>query len=256
MNEHPHRILLTNLGYARGINGSMAHHLRYMHRNLWCAPRTQRKVLSALKALIDTQDVDICGLLEIDTGSFPSGGINQLNLLQDAQYNYAHAENKYAINSPLRRLPFTVGKSNGFIARRPYPFKELSFQCGTKRLIYRVELEPALLLYFTHFSLSQPIRERQLRELFDLADRSEGEVILMGDFNILTGLSEIEPLLKVRPLTLMNDPGTHTFLFHHRQLVLDLCICSNSVARRATLEVIPQPYSDHAALLLDVPPGG
>jgi len=238
------------MGYARGINGTLGQHMRYAARHVWSRPGVQKRVLALLKALIHQREVDICCLLEVDTGSFGSHGMNQLNALMDEEYRYADAQSKYGTESRHHRAPLTAGKSNGFIARRDYPFETLYFTVGTKRLIYRVRLGAGLTLYFTHFSLKRAVRERQLYELFELADGTEGEVILMGDFNVLTGLDEVRPLLATRPLTLLNDPAVHTFVFHRRRLVLDLCIASKSLAARASLEVIPQPYSDHAALLL------
>ena len=247
-----HRILLSNLGYARGLNGSMLHHMALGYRHLWCPPGVQMHTLAALKALIRQQAPDICCLLEIENGASPSSRLNHLELLKDAEYFFSDAENKYAPNSRLRQSHFTSGKSNGFIARREYDFQKLYFSHGTKRLIYSVELEPELTLFFTHFSLTHKIRQRQLEELFDLADKTEGEVIMMGDFNLLKGLDEVLPLLLPRKLTLLNDPELHTFLLYRRRLVLDLCICSESLAEKAKLHVLPQPYSDHAALLLEL----
>jgi hypothetical protein len=80
--------------------------------------------------------------------------------------------------------------------------------------------------------------------------REEGEVIFLGDFNILSGLEEITPLLDHGRFVLLNQQDIPTFFFHKRKLVLDLCVCSRTIGKKAVLKVIPQPYSDHAALIL------
>ena len=51
-------------------------------------------------------------------------------------------------------------------------------------------------------------------------------------------------------IVLLNKEDVPTFTFHQRQLVLDLCLCTPGIAERADLRVVPQPYSDHAALVV------
>lgn len=246
------RILLSNLGYARGFSGSLREHLGLMHRHLWCPPGVQRRVLKHFRALMARTHPDICCLLEIDTGSFTSAGVNQLDLLKDEEYPFADSENKYHPDSYLRRQPFMRGKSNGFVARRAYDFVKLYFARGTKRLIYQVRIMPGVTLFFTHFSLNADVRKAQLAEMQTLARKETGEVILLGDFNVLQGLDELKPLLLATDFRLMNDPTVPTFFFYRHRLTLDLCLCSPALAERTTLEVIPQAFSDHAALLVEI----
>jgi endonuclease/exonuclease/phosphatase family metal-dependent hydrolase len=250
----PQRILLSNLGYARGFSGALAGHAGFLHRHVWCSPRVQRRVLSHFRSLMQRAKPDLCCLLEIDTGSFTSAGVNQLAELESPDYPFSDAENKYLETSPLRKIAFTRGKSNGLIARREYPFRKLYFGCGTKRLIYQVELPGGVTLFFTHFSLTQDIRARQLMEMAELVARADGEVMLLGDFNVLQGLHELSPLLAHTGMKLMNDANIPTFIFHRRHLTLDLCLCSPSLAARTQVEVVPQSYSDHAALLIEIRP--
>jgi endonuclease/exonuclease/phosphatase family metal-dependent hydrolase len=93
-----------------------------------------------------------------------------------------------------------------------------------------------------------------LQQLAQLLQSTPGEVVLMGDFNILTGFGELAPLTEGAGLRLLNREDEVTFRFHRRHLILDLCLCSPSLAERCHLRVIPQPFSDHAALLLDIYP--
>lgn len=251
MNE-PLRILLSNVGYARGINGTLAAHLLHAHRHVWCPPGVQCDVMGALKGIIRHTNPDLCCLLEVDTGSANSAGINQLTYLQDADYPFIHAENKYQVGSRRQRAYFSRGKSHALMGKRAFPYTLHYFSHGTKRLIYRVDLDERTHLLFTHFSLYAKVRQRQFAEIATLAERTDGEVMVLGDFNVLTGLHEITPLLNSSNLVLMNDESIPTFLFHRRNLTLDLCLCSPGLAQRTQVHIIPQPFSDHEALLAEV----
>ena len=77
---------------------------------------------------------------------------------------------------------------------------------------------------------------------------------MLGDFNIHSGFSELAPLLHENNLVLRNKEDAPTFRFHTVRLPLDLCICSHGIAARTELKIIPQPYSDHEALLLTIKP--
>jgi endonuclease/exonuclease/phosphatase family metal-dependent hydrolase len=247
-----YKILLSNLGYARGIGGKFSHHLLYMHRHLYCSPAVQKHSLWQLAKLIAREDPDICCFVEIDKGSFTSAGFNQLQTLIDAKYAYFDIENKYAPTSHLRSFFMTRGKSNAFLAKRHFPHDKIYFARGTKRLVYRIAIEPRLTLFFAHFSLTRAVRDSQILEVRRLMSHTDGEVVFLGDFNILSGLSELEPLLGDGRFVLLNREDAPTFTFHRRRLVLDLCICTPAIAAQARLKVVPQPYSDHAALVVEV----
>jgi hypothetical protein len=85
-----------------------------------------------------------------------------------------------------------------------------------------------------------------------LISEVSGEVMVLADFNIMGGFSELAHLLEGRGMVILNDENEPTFFFHRRKKVLDLCVCTVGLAERCTMKVIPQPFSDHAALLIDV----
>lgn len=249
---HPTKILMSNLGYARGINGCLAHHVRYAHRHVFCNQVVQQQALDQLAAIMQEEEPDICCFVEIDNGSFDTARFNQLEHLLTDDYPAYDVENKYGQGSILRTLAFTRGKSNAFIARKRYPHEKIYFTHGTKRLIYKIHITSGLTLFFAHFSLKQKVRQKQLEQTRDLMHNTEGEVIFMGDFNILNGIGELDPLLQDEGLVLLNSPDMPTFTFHRRKLMLDLCLCTPEIAARTKLRIIPQPYSDHAALVAEV----
>ncbi|MCH2546298.1 MAG: endonuclease/exonuclease/phosphatase family protein [Alphaproteobacteria bacterium] len=251
----PLKILMSNLGYARGINGCLAHHVRYAHRHVYCSQLVQTQALDQLAEIMREEIPDICCFVEIDNGSFDTSRFNQFEHILNDEYPHYDIENKYGHNSILRNLAFTRGKSNAFISRDELAYEKIHFTYGTKKLIYKITLEENLTLFFAHFSLKKPVRKLQLEQTRDLMHETPGEVIFMGDFNVLTGLDELHPLTHDEGLILMNKHDAPTFTFHKRQLVLDLCLCTPEIAKRTQLRVIPQPYSDHAALFAEVQRG-
>lgn len=244
------RIFMSNLGYLRGINGCLQSHIRYAHRHFYCSPGAQEASLKQLVQLIDQTEPDICCFVEIDKGSANLKNFNQLERLASERYPFFDIENKYGPLSRLRSLPLTRGKSNGFIANREMPYEKIFFTHGTKRLIYKVTLKPQLTLFFAHFSLKKAVRAEQLLQTRQIIHDTPGDIIFLGDFNIHSGFGELAPLMHENNLVLMNQENVPTFRFHTSRLPLDLCICSQNIAKNAELKIIPQPFSDHEALLL------
>ena len=75
------KILFSNIGYAKGIDGTLWQHLSRAGRYLYCRVPTQTLVLGQLKAIIDLEQPDLCCFVEIDSGSLHSAYVNQLKLL-------------------------------------------------------------------------------------------------------------------------------------------------------------------------------
>lgn len=244
------KILFSNIGYATGINGSFHHHVSKVLRHAHQTVDMQRSVLDQFARIVEREAPDLCCMVELDQGSIHSGHYNQIEALTSAPYPCFDIADKYGPDSPIAKLPFHMGKSNGFIARRPYTFERLYFAHGTKRLIYKLALKPGLTLFFAHFSLKAKVRTLQFGEMRGLAEAAGGEVIVLGDFNTLTGLAELAPLTAGNGLRLLNRPGEPTFRFLGWQHTLDLCLCSPSLEPSLQLHLIPQPFSDHCALLI------
>lgn len=243
-------ILMSNLGYLRGINGCLAHHFRYAYRHVYCSRNVQEACIRQVMGIIAEANPDICCFVEIDKGSAKLGKFNQLEALASEQYGFFDIENKYGPLSRLRTLPLTRGKSNGFLSKTKYPYAKIFFTHGTKRLIYKITLEPHVTLFFAHFSLKKVTRMQQLIQVGEIVKETPGEVIFLGDFNIHSGFGELAPLLDDNNLVLLNREEEPTFRFHKTYLPLDLCLCSRGLMDRLQLKIIPQPYSDHEALLL------
>lgn len=247
-----YKIMFSNIGYAKGINGYLHQHILNANRYFYCSRNVQQKVLQQLKSLINREAPDVCCLVEVDEGSIHSGYHNQLEALCDQHYRFHDIASKYGEHGLLRHLPLHRGKCNGFIAKQPFPFQRLYFSHGAKRLIYHIRLAETIHLFFAHFSLQEKIRAKQFSELASLVRNMTGDIIILGDFNIMKGFKELAPLLHQTSLILLNREAENTFRFHRQQRVLDLCICSEKLAKNAVLTVLEQTFSDHKALLLEV----
>jgi endonuclease/exonuclease/phosphatase family metal-dependent hydrolase len=240
------RILFSNIGYARGIDGSLWQHISR------CPIPSQQQVLMQLKNIIQTEHPDLCCFVEIDSGSRASAGLNQLAFIQDDSYIFSDIADKYGADNWRGRLPLHSGKSSAFLSKTTLPFDRLYFKNGSKRLIHGVLLPDGITLFFCHFSLSRTIRRMQFAEMAHLAKQRTGPVIIMADFNIHSGFSELQPLLEEADLDVLSDEQHPTFTFHRHQMALDLCLCSRSLRERVDLRIIPQPFSDHAAIVADL----
>lgn len=244
------KILFSNLGYARGIDGSLWHHVSRIGRHFYCPVSPQQLVLSQLKAVMDQEQPDLCCFVEIDKGAMHSAYFNQMDALKDDTYRYSDIANKYGADYWLSRLPFHASKCNGFLAKKDFSHKKLFFKAGRKRLIYRLSLPNDIAVYFAHFSLQEHIRTKQFEELQDHIKQDGRPSIVLADFNIFRGFSELTSFIDATAFRLLNRDNEYTFRFHKKNHVLDLCLCSPELAERIELKIIPQPYSDHAALFL------
>ncbi len=246
------RILFSNIGYAKGIDGSLQQHITRFGRNFYCKIPIQEQTLSQLKTIIETEAPDLCCLVEVDKGSFQSAYFNQIEALIDKNYHFHDIADKYGENSVMGRMPMHKGRSNAFLAKKPLEFQRLYFTNGTKRLIYQITLDNNITVFFAHFSLEKSVRALQFKEIRLLIQKTEGNIILLADFNIMQGFGELKPLLDGTNLKILNDEDHPTFTFHRRKLALDLCLCSENLLPHIDLKIIPQNFSDHAALLVSL----
>jgi endonuclease/exonuclease/phosphatase family metal-dependent hydrolase len=247
-----HKVLFSNIGYAKGIDGTLWQHISRAGRYLYCAVSTQTLVLGQLKAIIKQESPDLCCFVEIDTGSLGSAYLNQVQFILDEDYRFFDVANKYAKGNWRQYMPLSKGRSNAFISKQELVFDRLYFKHGTKRLMYRVVLPNNVHVFFAHFSLDRNVRVRQFEEVRGMIEQCPGDAVLLADFNIMYGFSELEPLLKDSNLRLLSREEDHTFLFHNNRLALDLCVCTAPLLNRIMLKVVDQPFSDHQALLVEI----
>lgn len=234
------KMLLLNLGYCTGLNGSLFQYLSNFYRYIFLPSKIEENVLHNLSQLIHEEHPDLICLIEIEQGKQISGVINK-------EYSFYDIETKYGKDSFLRKLPFFKNKSNAFLSRHKISFKKHFLKNGTKKLLYELSLPENIKLIFMHFSLSRKVREKQFDEL-DLLFKNVKNKIICGDFNIFGGFSEIDRLIKKSKLRLAQKEPT--FPAFNPKRPLDLFLCSKNL--KIKTRVLNKQLSDHLPVLMEL----
>ncbi len=85
------RLLVYNIRYATGTGP--AFHLPVPGAGYL---RSNRQVLEDITRFIESQDADVVGLVEVDTGSIRTGMVNQAEFIANALGHYSTYQCKYA----------------------------------------------------------------------------------------------------------------------------------------------------------------
>jgi endonuclease/exonuclease/phosphatase family metal-dependent hydrolase len=245
------RIVYANLGYSRAIDGSLGHHVRRAHRHLFTTERVQRRALNHVRERLDALQPDLACFVEIDRGSFNNGFLDQMRLLADERHTTVRIDNKYGADKHFRRLSVSRGKSNAFLATRPIRYAARYLSAGKKRLVYDIEIEGVRVLA-AHLSLRYRIRCLQIGELARWVAEREGPTVVVGDFNLFRGASELAPLLGSGRLVHANADSGPTFRLGPYRATLDTCLVSRDLIDSCRVSILDQPFSDHQMIRLDI----
>lgn len=240
---HTHRILLLNLGYETGLDGSLKGYLTQSWRYLHTPENVLRSVREGFQTLIAQVQPDICCVLEMH---------HDLTLLKTfAAYHCRHVDTKYGNGSVLKRLPFFRDNCNGIFTMDRLPCVARQFRHGTKKLLYDVKIGKDFSLLVSHFSLHASVRQQQFQEIAELvADRKH--TIVCGDFNDFGGCKELNGLLKETNLRIVRPPHGGTFPACHPRRPLDLFLCSKDIKHVHAAILKDVHLSDHLPVLLTV----
>lgn len=244
------RVLLSNVAYGRGLTGSLVDQVLRAYRHLYTRPSVRAGVVEDVRRLVDATRPDVAGFIEVDRRLARGPSLDRLLSVLAPTHPHHDVANKYFEGPGSHRIPFLGRNCNAFCSTRPLEFERVYLPSGIKRLVHKITLAPRLTLFFAHLSLRRTVRLAQIADLRALLEATPGEHVLMGDFNVFSGLDEIAPLLADEHLVLLNDVERTTHRFHRTHRVLDLALASPGLVDRSTLEVHHQPYSDHDALLL------
>lgn len=239
------RLLLYNIRYGVGAGASMHMPLPgagYLLGN--------QSVLPDITKFIKSQDPDIVGLIEVDTGSIRSRGVNQAEVIADELGMSSSYETKYGANSINQLLPIVRKQGNAFLAApriRDETFHY--FDTGVKRLIIELELDNVA-IFLVHLSLKYRHRHLQLRRLFDLIETKEKPVIVAGDFNTFWGQNEIYLFMCAAGLRSANVDSLPSYPSRSPRKELDFVLYQEGI--HVTHFEIPQVrHSDHLPLICD-----
>lgn len=240
------RLVLYNIRYAAG--GS-----KHFHRpipGIAYLRRTDRN-LQQLISFFTELDPDVIGLVEVDMGSYRTvTGRNQAEMIAEAlDHDHIH-ECKYREGSWHRWMPILKDQGNAIITRHNIEHDRYHFFAhGVKRLIIELATDE-FSLFLVHLSLGYRTRQRQLRFLQTLVNKSDRPVLVAGDFNTFLGEAELYAFLNGSGLRSANLRGLPTHPSHKPHRELDFIFHDE----RIDIEHFDIPavqFSDHLPLVCD-----
>ena len=239
------RLLLYNIRYATGTGP--AFHLPLPGAGYL---RSNRQVLEQITGFIKSEDPDIVGLVEVDTGSIRTGMLNQAEFIGNQLGHYSIYECKYGVESLNALVPIVRKQGNAFLAApRIHGERFHYFDTGIKRLIIELELEDAV-IFLVHLSLKYRHRQAQLRTLHDLVVASTKPVLVAGDFNTFWGDHEIYLFMQASGLKSANTSGQPSYPSHNPRRELDFILYTQGIEVTG-FHVPAVRFSDHLPLVCD-----
>lgn len=239
------RLLIYNIAYGTGAATDGFRQIFTIHRYL----RTSRSHLDRIVEFIDQSAADVVGLVEVDTGSYRTRHVNQVEVVANHLKHFHHSSNKYGRNSIGRAIPFLKDHANAILTRDTINASAFHyFPVGFKKLIIEVEVR-GVKIFLVHLALKKRVRERQLTHLANLAS-DEGPVIIAGDFNTFKGELEIDNLRDRLGLSNPNRDNLPTYPSWDPKRQLDFILCSKSI-KVNNFQVGDVRYSDHLPVILD-----
>lgn len=231
------RFLLYNIRYGTGPR---------LHNYV----RSSKDNLAKIGSFINNLEPDLVGLVEVDHGSYRTGGANQAELLAGELGHYHSHSIKYEENSFWRRIPVLKQQGNAFLARDRIRNETFHFfRHGMKRLVIELELDH-LVVYLVHLALGAKARQHQLSDLYDLIKSTKKPCLVAGDFNLHWGEQEINLFLAATGLQNANRSNLPTYPSHNPRRHLDFILHSEQIDV-CRFEVPRVKYSDHLPLLVD-----
>jgi endonuclease/exonuclease/phosphatase family metal-dependent hydrolase len=236
--EYPVRFMLYNIRYATGgkpWNGYLS--------------RTQRN-LDEIVGYVKSQDPDILGLVEVDSGSYRTGRQNQAEIMAQALGHYHCYKSKYAESHWCQWLPVLNKQGNAFLTRDTVHNERFHyFDRGFKKLVIELELEN-LTIFLVHLALGAKVRLHQLHQLYTLVKGTPKPHIVAGDFNVLWGDHEIDLFLAATGLCNPNRDCLPSFPSWAPKRHLDFILHSPGI--RVSHFTVPRvTYSDHLPVVCD-----
>lgn len=239
------RLLLYNIRYGLGL-GAALH---------WPLPGAgyvlgNRRNLQRIIDFIKSQDPDIVGLIEVDTGSIRTGSVNQADAIAKALGHYSVYHCKYGAKSLNQHLPIVRKQGNAFLAAPRVQGERFHyFETGIKRLIIELELDDVA-VFLVHLSLKYRHRHAQLHHLHDLVVASRKPVLIAGDFNTFWGEHEIYLFMKATKLRSANARGLPSYPSRSPRRELDFVLYGDGI-RVTNFSIPPVHFSDHLPLVCD-----
>ena len=240
------KFLVYNIAYGTGAPKNRLDQVFGLHRYLHTTRRHLEKVIDCIAG----REPDVCGLLEVDNGSFRTGYLNQGELIARALHQSVYGAVKYAPGSISRKIPILRRQSNLFLTReklQPCAFHYLPR--GMKRLALEIEVN-GIRFFLLHLSLRRRIRQSQLNTLAELLKPLDRPFIIGGDFNVFAGTEELKNFMKILALQSANAAGRPTFPAWKPEKQLDYILYSRGI-EPVRFEIGSDLASDHLPVMLE-----
>ena len=237
--------MLFNLQYGGGAEGPLSYLL---------PPSAERRTekLEEIAGALGPHRPDVLGMVEVDAGSWRTGGINQaVELAQRLALPHVDEYCKYP--PPFDQIPGLSHNTLAIASNRPLTdTRAHQLSAGFKRRAVSATIE-GITFIVCHLSLAKYTRVIQTADLARIVRSIEGPVVVMGDFNAQPGTVEMEGLVKGADLRMVS-PGS-TFPSWKPKRSLDHFFVSADVST-GTASVLDVVLSDHLPVTLDVSADG
>ncbi len=237
------KILIFNVGYLTGINGSVDEYFNYGHRYLYRRHKGKPGLMAALSKLIDHEKPDIGFFMETHHDN------EFLEFLK--KFPFSHIENKYQKGGMLEVIPFFRRNSNSVITHREFKVNKIYLKSGRKRLIYEFKLNPVTTLILGHFALGEETRLKQLKELESVMKQTP-RVIIGGDFNTVRDARSMIAFAKAHNLKIVDIKRAKTYPAHSPTKPLDFFVCSRDIKIIKFKVIKDVKISDHLPVMIEV----
>jgi len=243
------KIVAYNTAHAMGVTKNTLQYISNPLRYVYAGSKNFYQQLTFFKKV----KADIILLSETDTGSMRTNFINQPErIAQEVGFQEAFYATKYRPHSYLALTPIFRKLGSAILSKQPLlKTKKHYLSVGTKCLVLEAQVAPKITILNLHLPVIKRFRKRQLQELGHVVNSIKGEVIVGGDFNVFSGLSELEPLFKNTKLQLTNSNPKPTFPAWRPSRALDLFLATPKV-QVIKSEVLLERSSDHLPIMLEI----
>ncbi|HBC86094.1 MAG TPA: endonuclease [Lentisphaeria bacterium] len=239
------RVLVYNIAYGTGAPESLYRNFSTAHRYVRTKDTHIRKIID----FISKADPDILGLVEVDTGSYRTKYVNQVEFIAGHIKHHHQSSIKYNHGFLSKRMPIVRKQANAILTKLKVPDGNFHFfPAGFKRLLIEIDIA-GIRFFLVHLSVQKRVRKLQLTHLAKLA-KGLKPVIIAGDFNTFSGPKEIHELQQELGLVNPNTDNLPTFPSWKPSRQLDFILCSHQI-KIQHFEVPKVQFSDHLPLLLD-----
>ena len=245
-------LLSFNVGYFLGFN-SQRDWFRRPNRILSAPKATETRNIRSMVELLAELQPDFIALQEVDTGSLRTNFRNQPNQIaqrlanRGVKYEY-RADCKYSPDKLISRLPIFRFMSN-MICWREGSGRARYVEPGTKELVHLYSQANAPTVIAVHLPTMEETRRKQIQKVAAIANDHEPAVII-GDFNLFNGTSELAPLIDDLNFTL--HAPNKTYPTAKPKYKFDIMLTSPGVSVERCEIVNKVDISDHYPLIATV----